>query len=141
MLIDTSVLVQWFHVEGEREVVAARALRDAHLAGAVRCRVLDLGFYEFGNVVLRALRRPADEVGRAVAALATIVGAAVPFDVEWSDLTAALGKSHDLTFYDASWAAAARHLGVALVSADRQLLNAGLAESAAAAATRLGLLT
>ncbi len=41
-------------------------------------------------------------------------------------------------YYDACWAAAAQHLSVALVSADRALLDAGLAESATDAARRLG---
>ena len=34
------------------------------------------------------------------------------------------------TFYDASWAAAAGEMGMPLISADRQLLAADLAESA-----------
>jgi predicted nucleic acid-binding protein len=44
-----------------------------------------------------------------------------------------------VTFYDAAWAAAARALHVPLVSADRQLVTANLAESATAVAARLGL--
>jgi hypothetical protein len=47
--------------------------------------------------------------------------------------------------FDQAWVklaavSAARHVGVPLVSADRQLLDAGLAESPTAAASRLGLL-
>lgn len=48
-----------------------------------------------------------------------------------------LAEEHRLTFSDASWAAAAQQLGVPLVSADRQLLQAGLAQSTTAAATTL----
>lgn len=84
LLVDTSVLVKWFHAEGEGEVDAARSLLSGHRAG-----------------------------------------------------TASLGARHGLSFYDAAWAAAARALEVPLVSADRQLLGAGLAVSATEAADRL----
>jgi predicted nucleic acid-binding protein len=60
-------------------------------------------------------------------------------DPAWLRDALALAKQHSLSGYDAHWAAAARHLGVPLVSADRQLLDSGLAESATSAATRLGL--
>lgn len=139
MLIDTSVLVKWFHSEGETELGPARALRAAHVSGRAPARVLDLGQYEFGNVLLRRLRLPATRVGEALASLRTVLGEPVAFDHAWVKLAAALGEAHGLTFYDACWAAAARHVGVPLVSADRQLLDAGLAESPTAAATRLGL--
>ncbi len=46
---------------------------------------------------------------------------------------------HTLSFYDASWAAAAVELGVQLISADRRLLAAGLAESPSGTTTRLNL--
>ncbi|MFT4219462.1 MAG: hypothetical protein QM611_02935 [Microbacterium sp.] len=44
-----------------------------------------------------------------------------------------------MTRYDASWAAIARELGIALVTADRRLVDAGLAESPTAVAERLRL--
>ncbi len=48
-------------------------------------------------------------------------------------------SSIELTFDDAAWAATARALSVSLVSADVRLLDAGLAESPAAAVERLRL--
>ncbi len=140
MLIDTSVLVKWFHSEGEGELRSARLLRAAHLSGQAPARVLDLAQYEFGNVLLRRLQLPAERVGEGLAALRMTVGEPISFHHTWAKLAARFGEAHALTFYDACWAAAARHLGVPLVSADRQLLDAGLAESPTAAATRLGLL-
>ncbi len=141
MLIDTSVLVKWFQETGEGEMRAARALRDAHLAGHLPCRILDLGFYKFGDVLLRGLRRSADDVAQGVAALRALIGAEISFDDAWADLAASFGEAHNLTYYDACWAPAAHHLAMPLVSAGRQLLNAGLAESPTDAATRLGLLS
>lgn len=63
------------------------------------------------------------------------------FDQAWVKLAAVLGEAHGMTFYNGCRAAAARHVGVPLVSADRQLLDTGLAESPTAVATRLGLVT
>jgi predicted nucleic acid-binding protein len=52
-------------------------------------------------------------------------------------LAATLAGDYGLTFYDASWAAAARALDIPLVSSDRQLVGAGLAESPRDIVTRL----
>ena len=54
-----------------------------------------------------------------------------------AELSASLG----LTFYDSLFAAVARDLGTPFVSADRQLLEAGLAVSATDFANELSNLT
>lgn len=96
--------------------------------------------YEFGNVMLRRLRVSPERTGRALDALQTVVGEPIPYSRQWSTTATNLGGEHRLSLYDTCWAAAAQQLGVPLVSADRQLLDAGLAESATDAASRLGLL-
>ena len=45
LLIDTSVLIKWFHEDGESELLEARALRDAHVRGELDAHVLDLAVY------------------------------------------------------------------------------------------------
>jgi predicted nucleic acid-binding protein len=96
LLVDTSVLIKWFHSEGEAELAEARTLRAAHLAGDV-------------------------------------------MTAEWLRDAASMAHDHRLSFYDAAWAASANGLGIPLVSADRQLLSAGLAETATDVVRRLGL--
>ncbi len=59
----------------------------------------------------------------------------------WLRDAAVLAETHTLSFYDASWAAAAAGLGVSLVSADRRLLFADLAETPTAVTLRLHLTT
>jgi predicted nucleic acid-binding protein len=139
VLVDTSVLLKWFHSTGETELAAARALRGAHIADRLDVHILDLALYEVGNVLVRSLRWPAGEVANQLDDLVTIVGTPLVSSAEWLRDAAGLATEHQLTFYDAAWAAAARGLGVVLVSADRQLLGAGLAESATATAQRVGL--
>lgn len=139
LLIDTSVLLKWFHHGGETEVVAARALRDAHIDGRLDVHVLDLALYEVGNVLVRALGWPPSLVADQLDDLLTIVGTPLVSTPGWLRDAATLAAAHDLTFYDAAWASAAQAVGATLVSADEQLLHAGLAESATAVANRLGL--
>ena len=139
LLVDTSVLVKWFHSEGEPEVAEARALRDAARRGDVEGRVIDLALYEMGNVLLRSLGWAGSDVADQLDDLVLICGPPLAMAAEWLREAAAIGARHRLTFYDAAWAATAQALGVSLVSADARLLDAGLAESPAATVERLRL--
>jgi predicted nucleic acid-binding protein len=139
VLVDTSVVIKWFHATGESELAAARALRDAHVANRLDAHILDLALYEVGNVLVRSLGWRADDVADQLDDLLAILGSPLVCGSEWLRAAAQVAAAHRLTFYDAAWVAAARGLGVVLVSADRQLLAAGLAESATATVLRLGL--
>ena len=139
LLVDTSVLVKWFHSEGESELAEARSIRNATQIGEIQTRVIDLALYEMGNVLLRSLRWSGSEVADQLEDLVIICGPPLAMAAEWLRRAARLGDRHQLTFYDAAWAAAAEVLEVALVSTDVKLLTTGLAESPAAVAQRLRL--
>lgn len=139
LLVDSSVLIKWFHSEGESNLAEARALRAAHVGGVIDAHVLDLSIYEVGNVLIRSLRWSAAHVADQLNDLLTIVGPPLAMAQEWLGDAAELAERNRLSFYDASWAAASRALGVPLVSADGQLLRAGLAESVEGVVARLRL--
>lgn len=139
LLIDTSVLIKWFHSEGEGELTEARTLRRAHVSGGLEAHVLDLAIYEVGNVLVRALRWEPPEVADQLDDLHTVLGPPLVMTADWLRHAAALAHRHGLSFYDASWAATADKLNMTLVSADRQLLATGLAESASDTVARLRL--
>lgn len=139
LLIDTSVLIKWFHSEGESELLESRAIRRAHVSGALDAHILDLATYEVGNVLTRALRWEPAEVADQLDDLETVIGPPLVMTADWLRYAAALAHEHGLSFYDASWAATADRLNMSLVSADRQLLAAGLAESPSDAVARLKL--
>jgi len=141
LLVDSSVLIKWFHSEGENSIAEARAIRDANERGDLDARVIDLAMYEVGNVLLRSLHWSAADVAGQLDDIIAICGTPLTMELGWLHEAASLGARHQLTFYDAAWAAAARGLGVSLVSSDTQLLAARLAESPAAAAKRLRLRT
>lgn len=139
LLIDTSVLIKWFHSDGESELPQARALRSAHVAGELDAHVLDLAAYEVGNVLSRALRWSGADVADQLDDLHAILGAPLVMTPVWLRRAAMLAHTHTLSFYDASWAAAAVELGIPLISADRRLLAADLAESPTELIARLKL--
>jgi predicted nucleic acid-binding protein len=137
LLVDTSVLIKWFHREGEGEVESARALRSAHVSGDVEAHMLDLATYEVGNVLTRALRWSASDAADQLDDLQEILGPPLAMTRAGVRDAASLAEIHTLSFCDASWAAAARELGIALISADRRLLSTGLAESPTQVTARL----
>ncbi|HZJ49322.1 MAG TPA: type II toxin-antitoxin system VapC family toxin [Actinomycetota bacterium] len=123
---DANVALKWFHAEGEEEVPEARALVAAHQARTVALQVLDLTAYEVGNALLRGrAKATASEVATVLEALAEICPAVRPGADELR-LAAELGARHDLTLYDAAYAAVAENRGATLATLDRALLKAGL---------------
>jgi predicted nucleic acid-binding protein len=139
LLIDTSVLIKWFHSSGERELIEARAIRNAHLSGDLDAHIVDLAVYEVGNVLVRALHWSSDNVADQIDDLLAICGTPLVLTQQWLRQAAALATEHNLSFYDAAWAATARGLDVPLVSADARLINTGLAESPTQIVQRLRL--
>jgi predicted nucleic acid-binding protein len=138
-LVDTSVVIKWFHEAGESEVAEARAIRNAHISGDLDAHILDLAVYEVGNVLARALTWTAKDVTDQLDDLLAIVGSPIVMAHAWLGDAAALAHRHQLSFYDASWATTAAALGISLVSADRRLVAAGLAENPSTVAARLKL--
>lgn len=68
-----------------------------------------------------------------------ICGPALVLAPQWRRDAAILAHQNQLTFYDALFVAAARALDAPLISVDRQLLAADLAETPATFASRIGL--
>ncbi|MDN5797813.1 MAG: type II toxin-antitoxin system VapC family toxin [Intrasporangium sp.] len=119
LLIDTSVLVKWFHSEGEAELPVSRTLRRAHLVGDVDAHMLDLATYQIGNVLIRALRWEPSAAADQLDDLHTNLGSPLVMTADWLRYAATLAYHHGLTFHDASWAATPDRLNMPLISADR----------------------
>lgn len=139
LLVDTSILLKWFHEQGEAQVQESRTLLASHVAGELNALILDLAIYEIGNVLLRSLHWDSTAVADQLDDLEVIIGPAIAMTSEWLRHAAHLANAHGLSFYDASWAAAAQKLDVVLVSADKKLISSGLAESPADTVKRLRL--
>jgi predicted nucleic acid-binding protein len=127
VICDASVVLKWFHSEGEAEVEAARALLDLHRARRLKLSVLDLTAYEIGNVLIRSVGVAPDNVAEVLAALDAICDGVALTRTELA-AAATLASAHQLTFYDAAYAAAARSRGGRLATLDSALLAAKLGE-------------
>jgi len=123
---DASVVLKWFHAEGEEEVEPARALLEHYGRQTIGLQILDLTPYEVGNALLRGRASvTADRVAVVLEALADICPRVAPTSSHVLD-AAVLAELHDLTLYDAAYAAVARASGAELVTLDRALLKSGL---------------
>ena len=123
---DANVVLKWFHSEGEEEVEAARALLEAHKERTVALSVLDLTIYEVGNALMRGRAgASADQAATVLEALGEICPSIRPSSEEMR-ASSQLAKRHDLTLYDAAYAAVAQGRSAELVTLDRALLDAKL---------------
>lgn len=123
---DANIVLKWFHAEGEEEVEAARALLDAHKERTVALSVLDLTAYEVGNALMRGRAgASAEQAATVIEALAEVCPALRPSPEEMR-VASELAERHDLTIYDAAYAAVAQSRSAELVTLDRALLEAGL---------------
>jgi predicted nucleic acid-binding protein len=130
VVIDTSVLVKWFHADNETEVAESRVIREAHREGRLTAHILDVTPYELGNMLVGSLRWAPDRVADLLDTLLVICGPPLTPAPGWRRDAATLATEHRLSFYDASFAAAARAMGTPLISADKKLLKPALAMTA-----------
>ena len=131
VLVDASVVIKWFHAEGESGVEAARALLDRYRERQLGLYILDLTLYEVGNALLRGRGLAADRVSVVLSALGELVPRWVVRPVEWH-LALSIAEANSLTLYDAAYAAVAQARGGLLATYDRALLAAGLGARPAA---------
>ncbi len=123
---DASVVLKWFHGEGEEEVDTARALLERYGEQAIRLLVLDLTAYEVGNALLHG--RPtvaAERVAVVLEALADICPRLTPTTAELRD-AATIAERRGLTLFDGVYAAVARARGAELATLDTGLLRSRL---------------
>jgi predicted nucleic acid-binding protein len=128
---DANIALKWFHDRGEEQVGDARGLLELHRSHRILLHVLDLTFYEVGNALLRGhAHATAEQTTTVLAALRQICPTITP-DAKDLALAAELASEHDLTLYDAVYAATAKRRDAPFVSLDREVLRAGLGTSPA----------
>lgn len=128
VLSDASVVLKWFHAEGEDQVQESRLLLEQFRDRRLGLYVLDLTMYEVGNALLRGRGVAVDAVSVVLAALGEMVPRWVPQPAEWSR-AAVLAQTHGLTLYDAMYGAVAERRDARLATMDAELLEAGLGSS------------
>jgi predicted nucleic acid-binding protein len=122
-IVDASIVLKWFlPVEQEPDGELARAT-----IGRLAMRTTTLAAYEVGNILMRHSGWDAPEIATALALIRRTCGSAIALTPEDELQAAKLAQKHDLTFYDASYAAVAERTHRHLLSADGDLLTPGLA--------------
>jgi predicted nucleic acid-binding protein len=122
-IVDASVAVKWFlPVEREPDGELARKA-----IGRLAMRTTALAVHEVGNVLTIHSGWPAEKIAAALDLLIEICGDPITLQPDDHRTAADLALAHNLTFYDASYAAIARRTDRRLVSADSDLVAPGLA--------------
>ena len=122
-LVDASVALKWFlPLDREPDGDLARTA-----IGALAMRTTSLAFYEVGNILTRHSGLEAVQIGAALGLLEDICGEPIELTSVDRHSAATLAHEHQLTFYDASYAAVARRTGRRLLSADGDLITPKLA--------------
>ncbi len=123
LVVDSSVAFKWIESDREHHVADARALLESHLEGSV---VLAAPSHLLLEVLNAARARGAGE-----SHMERLARSLIDVQLELHELAglaadaALLATRHDLTLYDAAFAALARELGAELVTADRRLAASG----------------
>src|SRR5262249_33859317 len=121
VVADANVVLKWFHTEGEPEVESARALLTLHGQLQVCLHVLDLTPYELGNALLGGQAKAG---GRRTAVVLDALSQICPtIAATTGDLRygCELAERHDLTVYDATYAAVAERREAQLATFDARL--------------------
>ena len=119
-VLDASVVLKWFHAEGEGRVADARQLRVRFESGELRVLAPSLLFLELLNVAARRWR-----FGRArleeLAATLPMLGFEL-LEPELSGVARWAGRG--LTAYDVAYVAVAEQAGAQLITDDGQIVRA-----------------
>jgi predicted nucleic acid-binding protein len=119
-VLDASVVVKWFHSEGEQHVLPARALRKQFEAGELRVLAPSLLWLEIVNVAARRWGWTETELA-ALARSLTDLG----FEPADPDIAAvARWAARGLTAYDAAYVAVAEHAAARLITDDDEIVRA-----------------
>lgn len=126
-VLDASVVLKWFHSEGEENVEAARRLRKRFEAGELRVLAPPLLWLEVLNVAARRWRWTEDQLERLATSLPELgfelLEPELPDVARWS--------ARGLTAYDAAYVAVAEGTGIELITDDAEIV--GVASGVAAA--------
>lgn len=119
VVLDASVVLKWFHVEGERNVEAAAKLREQFEAGDLRVAAPSLLWLEILNVAARRWRWSGSQLDSLAKTLPDLGFELVEPDPRGIARWAAKG----LTAYDAAYVAVAEEAGLSLVTDDRGIVE------------------
>lgn len=119
MVIDASVVLKWFMEEGGSD--KANALKNKHLSGASTITLPDIALYEIGNALRYKNEFSNKEIRKCFDDLEELnLDIIAPYP-EIAEIVIETARQNDITFYDASYVALAKELGLQFITADEKL--------------------
>jgi len=118
-VLDASVVLKWFHSEGEDHVEAARELRERFEAGELRVFAPPFLWLEILNVASRRWHWTATQLDQLAGALPQLGFELIEPELAGIARWAAAG----LTAYDAAYVAIAEQAGARLVTDDSEIVR------------------
>lgn len=121
VVLDASVVLKWFLLQGEKGIEKARSYQKDHLEEKLEIAVPELIFYEVGNVLITKPGAEKEDVEEALEILHRL-----SLRVERTSLTLErvgleLCQKYEVSYYDAAYLALAKLLGAVMITADRKL--------------------
>jgi predicted nucleic acid-binding protein len=116
-VLDASVVLKWFHREGEANIDAARRLRKEFQAGELRVVAPPLLWLEILNVAARRWKWDSKQLKQLATSLPELGFEEIEPELEGIAEWAAQG----LTAYDAAYVAAAEEAGIPLITDDAEI--------------------
>lgn len=116
-VLDASVVLKWFHSEGEVGAEAARGLREEFEAGELRILAPPLLWLEIINVAARRWQWDASDLHALAVSLSDLGFELVEPEPE----AIAHWAGRGLTAYDAAYIAVAEETGVSVITDDAQI--------------------
>ena len=137
LLLDTSVLLRFFVDHDDDLQPKAASLAGAWLDDRIQLVLLDLSVYELVNVSARRLGHGADRIRADVGDLFRLRLPMQTVDGRLAADAGAVAVASGLSAYDAAFLAAARRLGIGLVTGDDRLVEVGAGDAVHLAAVDL----
>lgn len=121
VVLDASVVLKWFLLQGEKGIEKARGYQKDHLEEKLEIVVPELVFYEVGNVLITKPGAEKEDVEEALEILHRLN--LKVFQINQSSERIALGlcQKYKISFYDAAYVALAKLLRALMITADQKL--------------------
>ena len=120
-LLDSSVLVKWYHDEDEAEI--ALRLRDGHLREQWELRLADLSLYELANALHFSGNFTPEEIIEHIQSLLAMDLNVYGFDLQALRAALDVCAAKGVSIYDAYLVALAKNENLTFVTADGKLLR------------------
>lgn len=119
-IVDTSVVLQWFHKHGELHLKEAGRILDDLRSGRIGISIPDMLALELLNVIIKGKNLSFEEANTTLKDLFEMPIKVIGISLPVLELSSKLMKEHNMASYDAYFLALAKYEECILVSDDQK---------------------